>query len=53
MARPRSSIERKPLNTKIDIALFQLLKKINSDTGIPINRLIEDALKEKYLKNKE
>lgn len=53
MARPRSSIERKALNTKIDVMLFELLKKMSSDTGIPINRLLEDAIKDKYIKDKK
>ena len=53
MARPKSEIERKALNTKIDIKRFQLLKKINSETGIPINRLLENAIREKYSKNED
>lgn len=56
MARPKSQIKRKAINTNIDEELIKLLKDINIDTGIPMNRLIEDALYEKYqkeLKKKE
>lgn len=52
MARPKSDIERKALNTKIDVKLLDILKKISRDTGIPINRLLENAIREKYLINK-
>lgn len=56
MARPKSQIKRKAINTNIDEELIKLLKDINIDTGIPMNRLIENALYEKYqkeLKKKE
>lgn len=51
MARPKSLIDRKNINTSLDIKIIKLLKKMSLETGIPINRLIEDALKSKYLKN--
>lgn len=53
MARPRSVIERKSINTTIEKELLNLLKELNIKTGIPINRLIEDAIKDKYLKNEK
>lgn len=46
--RPRSTIERKTVNTKLDLEVIDLLKKISGETGIPQNRLIENAVKEKY-----
>jgi post-segregation antitoxin (ccd killing protein) len=48
MARPKSDIKRKSINTNIDVELIKLLKDINIDTGIPMNRLIEDAIRETY-----
>lgn len=48
MARPKSDIKRKAINTNIDVELIKLLKDINIDTGIPMNRLIEDAIREIY-----
>lgn len=51
MARPKSLIDRKSINTSLDINIIELLKKMSLETGIPINRLIENALKKQYLKN--
>lgn len=51
MARPKSNIDRKTVNTRIDVELVELLKKINLETGIPMNRLIEDAIRDKYNRN--
>ena len=48
MGRPKNIIEKKVINTKIDKNIASLLRKKSKDTGIPINRLIEDALREKY-----
>lgn len=50
MARPKSTIERKSINTTIDKELLDILKELNIKTGIPINRLIEDAIRDKYSK---
>lgn len=50
MGRPKSLIERKNINTTIEIELLEVLKKLSLETGVPLNRLIEDAIKEKYLK---
>ncbi len=48
MSRPKASIIRKSINTNINIELIKVLKEINIDTGIPMNRLIEDAISETY-----
>lgn len=48
IGRPKSKIKRKVINTSIDIELVEILKTRSEDTGIPINRLIEDAVREKY-----
>ena len=50
MGRPKSLIERKNINTTIEIELLEVLKKLSLEIGVPLNRLIEDAIKEKYLK---
>ena len=39
---------RKRVNITVDIKLHERLKEISEDTGAPISRLIEKALKEKY-----
>ncbi len=49
----RRGADRSQFNTSIDKKLVALLQDISYDTGIPMNRLIEDALKEKYLKKDE
>jgi hypothetical protein len=46
--RPKSAIERKPINTKLDPDVIKILKETSERTGIPQNRLIEDAVREKY-----
>ena len=50
MARPKNKIIRKKLNTSIDENILQLIRDISEETGIPINRLIENALREVYQK---
>jgi len=46
--RPKSTIERKTVNTKLDPEVIDILKRESDRTGIPQNRLIENAVKEKY-----
>lgn len=46
--RPKSIIERKTVNTKLDPEVIDILKRESDRTGIPQNRLIENAVKEKY-----
>ncbi len=46
--RPRNKIERKAFNTKLSVGVLELLHDLNEETGIPMNRLIEDAINEKY-----
>jgi len=48
MARPKSKIRRETVNTTIDRKLIELVRDISEKTGIPINRLIENALRDKY-----
>ena len=48
MARPKSKIERKVINTRIEKQLLDIIKDKSEETGIPMNRLIEDAIREKY-----
>lgn len=50
MARPKSKIERKVINTRLEKRLLEFVKNKSEETGIPINRLIEDAIREKYIK---
>jgi len=50
MARPKNKIRRKTINTTIDKELLKIVRDISEDTGIPINRLIENALRDKYEK---
>ena len=50
MARPKSNIRRETINTTIDKKLIELVRDMSVDTGIPINRLIENALRDKYEK---
>lgn len=49
--RPKSIIERKTVNTKLDLDVIDILKKESDRTGIPQNRLIENAVREKYGSN--
>jgi Ribbon-helix-helix domain len=48
MARPKNKIRRETINTTIDMKLLKIVRDISEDTGIPINRLIENALRDKY-----
>jgi hypothetical protein len=48
IGRPKSKIERKNINTKIDVEVIELLKTTSEHTGIPQNRLIENAVREMY-----
>ena len=48
--RPKSKIRRETINTTIDKKLIELVRDISVNTGIPINRLIENALRDKYEK---
>ncbi|GAB6136866.1 ribbon-helix-helix domain-containing protein [Halanaerobaculum tunisiense] len=50
MARPKNEIKREQISTTIDEELMSIVRDISKDTGIPINRLIEDAVREKYQK---
>lgn len=50
MARPKSKIERKVINTRIEKRLLDIIKDKSEETGVPMNRLIEDAIREKYIK---
>ena len=50
MARPKNKIRRATINTTIDKDLIKIVREISEDTGVPINRLIENALREKYEK---
>jgi hypothetical protein len=51
VGRPKSRIERKTVNTKLDPEVIDILKKESDRTGIPQNRLIENAVREKYGSN--
>jgi len=48
MGRPKSEIKREVINTKIDKKLLTFIREKSKDTGIPINRLIENALRKEY-----
>jgi post-segregation antitoxin (ccd killing protein) len=50
IGRPKSKIRRERINTTIDKKLLELVRDMSVDTGIPINRLIENALRDKYEK---
>ena len=50
LGRPKSKIRREIINTTIDKKLLELVRYMSIDTGIPMNRLIENALREKYEK---
>ena len=44
----RRKSDREPFNTSLEPALIDMLQDMSEKTGIPMNRLIENALKEKY-----
>ena len=50
MGRPKSKIRRETINTTIDKKLLELVRDMSVDTGIPMNRLIENALRDQYEK---
>ena len=50
MGRPKSKIRREIINTTIDKKLLELVRYMSIDTGIPMNRLIENALRDQYKK---
>ena len=50
LGRPKSKIRRETINTTIDKKLLELIRDMSVDTGIPMNRLIENALRDKYEK---
>jgi len=50
LGRPKSKIRREIINTTIDKKLLELVRYMSIDTGIPMNRLIENALRDKYEK---
>lgn len=52
VGRPKSKTQRKSINTKLDIQVIEILKNTSEETGIPQNRLIENAVREKYGKPK-
>jgi len=50
LGRPKSTIRRETINTTIDKKLLELVRDMSVDTGIPMNRLIENALRDQYEK---
>jgi hypothetical protein len=46
--RYRRKIDREPFNTSLSPDLVDMLQDLSEETGIPMNRLIENALREKY-----
>ncbi|WP_018247432.1 ribbon-helix-helix domain-containing protein [Orenia marismortui] len=50
MARPKNKVNREQISTTIDEELMNIVRDISKDTGIPINSLIENAVREKYQK---
>ena len=50
LGRPKSKIRREIINTTMDKKLLELVRDMSVDTGIPMNRLIENALRDKYEK---
>jgi len=50
LGRPKSKIRREIINTTIDKKLLKLVRDMSVDTGIPMNRLIENALRDNYEK---
>ena len=54
MARKtRKKVKREIFTTTMDGELLELLRNLSDETGIPMNRLIENALREKYQKKKK
>jgi len=51
--RSKKRVERESFNTTLDKTLLELLRDLSDDTGIPMNRLIENAIREKYQKKKK
>ncbi len=52
MGRPKNEILKKTINMKIDLKIVDLLKEVSKQTGIPQNRLVENAVRNTYSKNK-
>jgi hypothetical protein len=50
LGRPKSKIRREIINTTIDKKSLELVRNMSEDTGIPMNRLNENALRDKYEK---
>ena len=50
LGRPKSKTRRETINTTIDKKLLELVRDMSVDTGIPMNRLIENALRDQYEK---
>ena len=50
LGRPKNKIRRETINTTIDKKLLELVGDMSVDTGIPMNRLIENALRDQYEK---
>jgi ribbon-helix-helix protein len=48
--KQRRKLDREKFNTSIDVKLIELLQDLSYEIGIPMNRLIEDAIRAKYLK---
>jgi hypothetical protein len=48
--RPKSKIRRETISTAIDKKLIELVRDLSVEIGIPINRLIENALRATYEK---
>jgi hypothetical protein len=46
--KKRRKSDREPFNTSLDPVLINMLQDLSEETGVPMNRLIENALKEKY-----
>ena len=46
--RNRRKSDREPFNTSMSPDLVDMLQDLSEETGIPMNRLIENALREKY-----
>jgi ribosomal protein S8E len=46
--KKRRKSDREPFNTSLDPVLINMLQALSEETGIPMNRLIENALREKY-----
>lgn len=48
VGRPKNKTERKVINTSLDLKIIDVLRQYSEETGIPMNRLIENAVREKY-----